>query len=165
MSIVPDRLLVTAGQVVAAAGAPRPFGWHLEFNLGGCDLATLTDEAKVAAWGASLAEHIGMTSYREPIVDLFGVGHLEGLTGIYRWAAPGVRTIQRWTTSAAVVHADPPVRGVYGDAFSCKPFDPQAAIDFTIAYFAATAGLATFRIRRVPRADAGFTFDWTGDVR
>lgn len=130
----------------AGSGLRRTFGWELRLQLSGCDPHIVDDTDAVAAYGLLLCEKIGMTPYGPPIVDRFGEGDLLGVT-----------LVQRITTSAIVLHADPP-DGAYINVFSCRRFDPQVAIDVTVAYFGATAGTGDFTIRRAPATGSGFSF-------
>lgn len=171
--IVPDDL---AALDLAAARAPsrtpdrdlpRAFGWTLELNLGGCDTRILTDRQAMVDWGRRLCESIGMTSYGYPIVDQFGHDDLEGITGVYPLRQVlGWRSVQRLTTSAAVVHADPHAHGVHIDIFSCRPFDPTTTTRFCRDYFTARCGTGSYHVRRVPSLVDGFQFDFPdGDER
>ncbi len=140
---------------------PRPFGWSLELDLGGGDTRILTDRQAVTDWGRRLCETIGMTAHGDPVVDQFGHEDLEGLTGVYPLhQVLGWRSVQRLTTSAAVVHCDPFAHGVHIDVFSCRPFNPTVTADFCVGYFAARCGTGSYRVRRVPSLVAGFQFDF-----
>ena len=127
----------------------RTFGWQLRLQLSGCDPEVVDNVHAVTAWVGMLIAEIGMKAYGDPIVDRFGEGDLEGIT-----------LVQRLTTSAVVLHCDPP-DSAFIDVFSCRAFDPYAATRFSIGYFRATAAGGDFTERRAPVPGtrfAGFDF-------
>lgn len=134
---------VLAEAMDEATGCRRTFGWQLRMELAGCNTTALEDPVALATWAEMLVKEIGMEAYGNPIIDRFGVGDLEGYT-----------LVQRLTTSAMVLHCDPP-DGAFIDVFSCRFFDPYAALRFCIGYFRATAATADFTERRGPATASG----------
>jgi S-adenosylmethionine/arginine decarboxylase-like enzyme len=141
---LPDEMLTPV-----IGGQRRAFGWQLRLQLAGCRTSIIESQGRCATWARELCREIGMTPYREPIVARFGVGDLEGITLVL---------VQRLTTSAIVLHCDPP-DSAFVDVFSCKEFDPKTAADFSVAYFGATAATGDYTCRRAPVADdEGFDY-------
>lgn len=136
--------MIVDDQVVACADTAvrRPFGWELRIDLAGCDPAVVDDVAAVRAWLAAVVAAVGMTPWGPPLVDRFGEADLYGVTGV-----------QLITTSSVTVHCDPP-DAVFVNVFSCRPFDPQTAIQVTVAWFRAGRWSHDFVVRRAPSPSA-----------
>jgi S-adenosylmethionine decarboxylase len=113
------------------------FGVELQLDLGGCDPAKLDDEAGVRAWCAALVDLIGMEAYGEPVVQRFGKDTLHGLT-----------LVQLITTSNINFHGAAATRSAHINVFSCRPFDPTAATEHSVTWFAAARHLARVAVRR-----------------
>jgi hypothetical protein len=128
----------------------RTFGWQFRQQLAGCRTSVVESREQCAEWARELCAEIGMTPYGEPIVARFGEGDLEGVTLVL---------VQRLTTSAIVLHCDPP-DGAFVDVFSCREFDPLAAAEFSALYFGATAATGDFVCRQAPAPDSGFVYDF-----
>jgi S-adenosylmethionine/arginine decarboxylase-like enzyme len=145
-SFLPDEKVTTDEPALR-----RPFGWQLRLQLAGCRQSVVNDMAQVETFATLLCDAIGMTPYGGPIVDRFGVGDLYGITAVQQMV------VQRLTTSAMVIHCDPP-DGVFIDVFSCRWFDPQAAADFSVRYFTATGAAGDFSVRQAP--PVGFVYNF-----
>jgi S-adenosylmethionine/arginine decarboxylase-like enzyme len=115
------------------------FGLELQLELAGCDPRVINSRDELAIWATLLAEHIGMTTYKGPVVDHFGEGALAGIT-VY----------QRITTSNILVHAVEADNSAFINVFSCRAFDPDLAIAFTVKFFQARAHDYQTRARRAP---------------
>jgi hypothetical protein len=126
----------------------RAFGWQARLQLSGCRTAVLDSVEMVDMWCRTLVVEIDMKAYGPPIVDRFGEGDRRGVTAV-----------QRLTTSAIVVHCDPP-DVVYVDVFSCRRFDPDVVARSAQRFFGASAGTGDFTERRAPAPEAGFAYYW-----
>lgn len=125
--------------------APTPgivgFGMELLLDLADCDPIVINSPQELTSWALLLAEHIGMQTYGEPIVNHFGEGELAG------WSV-----IQPITTSDIKVHAVDVDNTAHVNVFSCKSFDPAAATAFTVDFFRAARHTATVVQRCAPKA-------------
>jgi S-adenosylmethionine decarboxylase len=115
------------------------FGMELQLELGGCDPVIINSASELAIWAVLLVEEIGMTAYKDPVVDYFGEGELAGIT-IY----------QRITTSNINLHAVPADNSAFINVFSCKRFPAERAINFCVDFFHASAHTFAVRDRRAP---------------
>lgn len=80
------------------------------------------DEAAVRRYLSELSEVCGMTRLMEPVT------HRSELFGWAGWI--------HWETSGAHLYAwERPRLFLSVDVYTCKPFDPQAAIEFTRGFF------------------------------
>ncbi len=112
---------------------------ELQLDLSFCDPVFINSPEDLTIWAALLAEHIGMTLHGDPWVENFGEGELAGWT-VY----------QPITTSNITVHAVTADNSAFVNVFSCRPFDAQAAIEFTVKMFGAQAQNSAVRERRAP---------------
>lgn len=129
---------VTATPAVNERGVPG-FGMELQLDLGGCDRDILASRDDLIIYVTLLAEGIGMTTYGDPLAVLFGEGKLAGWT-----------VVQLITTSNINLHAAPASGALHLNVFSCRRFDPAAAIAFSLTFFRAKAHTARTVERTAP---------------
>jgi len=65
-----------------------------------------------------------MVPYGKPVIDRFGDGTLEGVSGFLFIM-----------TSSITIHCDEVNNQVFIDIFSCKPFNPEASLKFLLSEF------------------------------
>ncbi len=103
-------------------------GMRLLIELGRCDPAVIRDQTALCAWTEKLAARIDMQTYGGPLVEHFGRDELAGHT-----------VIQLIETSNIDVHGYDDDLSATLCVFSCQPFDPLAALEFTVEFFDAGA--------------------------
>lgn len=111
----------------------QPYGIELIPDLKGCDLSDLSQE-KLTDYFVELCDLIGMVRYGEPVFweDHSGIPHLHGTSAI-----------QFIQTSNIVAHPLPLLGAVYLNIFSCKPFDTDAAKQFSTSFWRAQSAVYT----------------------
>jgi len=107
-------------------GEKEAWGQTTLIDLYDCEKDVLTSEEKLREFCYGLCERIGMKPFKEPIIDRFGEGDLEGYTAI-----------QRIETSNISVHLDEVGLRAFVDIFSCRKFDWRAAEEFCKEYWMA----------------------------
>jgi len=100
------------------------WGYHLILDCSGCSHEDITDPNVIADFAKRLVEGIDMVAYGEPQVVNFGSGNKAGYT-----------LVQLIETSNICAHFVEENDTMYLDVFSCKPFDPQKAIDIAASAF------------------------------
>jgi S-adenosylmethionine/arginine decarboxylase-like enzyme len=93
------------------------WGYHLIVNAGGCDPKALRSKATIADFAKTLVKKIDMVAFGPPRIVMFGDGNKKGYT-----------LIQLIETSNISAHFVEETNDIYLDVFSCKPFDPTAAL-------------------------------------
>lgn len=131
--------MTTTTETAAAQAPVTEFGTELILDLAGCDPLVIGHADALTFWAAELAKKIGMQTYGDPIVQLFGEGSLFGHT-----------VIQLITTSNISVHAVNADNSAFINIFSCGAFDAADAAAWTIQYFKAVASSVRVLTRRVP---------------
>jgi S-adenosylmethionine decarboxylase len=116
----------------------EPFGWHLELDLAGCDLDTITSKSGLCRWVTDLCQLIDMKAYGEPWVERFGLADEK---------TAGNTLVQLIETSSITGHFAENDGGAYLDIFSCRWFDPDVVIAFTVEYFGGTLADQRFHER------------------
>jgi S-adenosylmethionine/arginine decarboxylase-like enzyme len=117
----------------------QSWGYHLLANFGSCDIEKISNEENVKNFSKALVEAIDMVAYGEPQVVNFGTGNKAGFT-----------LVQLIETSNICAHFCNEDGAVYLDVFSCKPFDPEVAIDVFDEFFSPQAGEFDFVERQAP---------------
>ena len=102
----------------------QSWGFHLILDCCGCNHDDITDPNVIADFANRLVEGIDMVAYGEPQVVKFGSGNKAGYT-----------LVQLIETSNICAHFVEENDTMYLDIFSCKPFDPQVAIDIATDAF------------------------------
>jgi S-adenosylmethionine/arginine decarboxylase-like enzyme len=102
-------------------------GMRLLMDLGGCDPAVVRSSQALGAWIENVAARIGMVTFGQP---------LKRQTGDTRTLVQMIETsnIDAWG------FGDKLAAGLC--VFSCKPFDPAAALNYTTEFFDAGAARA-----------------------
>jgi S-adenosylmethionine/arginine decarboxylase-like enzyme len=119
--------------------AEQVFGLHLTVDLAGCKPEVIDDGPGIGRWlHDELCVEIDMTPYGEPWVKWFGSGHLAG------WSV-----FQPIETSNLLWHQNG-ADGGHLDVFSCRVFQPRAAIAAVVRFFRAEEFNAECRARRRP---------------
>jgi S-adenosylmethionine/arginine decarboxylase-like enzyme len=127
---------------IRARGSQKPGAWwgmQLDFAISGCAPGLVRDPLVLRRWVVELVPLIGMTAYGEPRLVHFGEGVLAGWT-----------VDQLITTSNITAHFNDETNSALITIFSCQEFDPDVAIRFTVATFAAADCEATIMHRYIP---------------
>ena len=104
------------------------WGYHLILDCSGCEVEAITSAENITAFAKQLVKDIDMVAYGEPQVVNFGSGNKAGYT-----------LVQLIETSNICAHFVPDDQeggtAMYLDVFSCKPFDPQKALEVAANFF------------------------------
>jgi S-adenosylmethionine/arginine decarboxylase-like enzyme len=119
------------------------WGWELTVDCSGCNDKILSKE-DVAQFSRELVELIDMKAYGEPQVVHFAD---------HDPSKAGFTLVQLIETSSIVAHFVDDYHLMFCNIFSCKPFDPDAAIAFVKEFFGVKNVHYTFAERRVPVID------------
>lgn len=118
-------------------------------DLHGCERSRLEDPDTLRRFVPSLIDAIGMRAHGPLTLDRFGDGELEG------WSA-----MQAIETSSITVHADEVAGRCFVDVFSCRPFDPEVAVEVAVAHLGGTATLTVLHRRRRWRRSSACSPAW-----
>lgn len=99
------------------------YGKHLIASAKGCN-ETILDKTKIAEFLRDLAEAIDMKPFGKPLVERFGQGIEEGISGV-----------QLIETSAITVHTNDMAKDLYLDVFSCKDFQEEEVVQWVQDHF------------------------------
>jgi S-adenosylmethionine decarboxylase len=102
----------------------KPWGKMISIDLYDCDHKKVASAEIIKKYIADVIKLIKMKAHGPTHIDRFGSGELEG------WSA-----MQFIETSSITIHADEFDNRCFVDIFSCKPFDDQKALAFTIKTF------------------------------
>ena len=120
----------------------RPFedkyGIELILDLHDCDVSTFTRDS-ISDYFAQLCDLIEMKREDLHFWDDVGLDEEDKQTSPH---TQGTSAVQFILTSSIVIHALDQLRAVYINMFSCKPYDPKAAEEFTMKWFGAASGSA-----------------------
>ena len=115
-----DQCLLSGGEFLDLA--PMIYRQRLVVE-GRC--MTSIDAASIESYLSELSNVCGMRTIMEPVT------HRSDLYGWAGWI--------HWETSGAHFYAwEVPIRFFSVDIYTCKPFDPNAVVEFTQAFFNAT---------------------------
>lgn len=103
------------------------YGKHLIVTARGCNENLLEKDA-IANFMTELVDRIDMVAFGDPLVERFGEGVQEGISGV-----------QLIHTSAIVVHTNDQARDLYLDVFSCKTFSEDDVLEFVQQVFNPTS--------------------------
>ncbi len=115
-------------------GRASPWGWHLVFNMYGCDPDLIRSAEVIRQFVIDLCEVIDMRRFGEPTIVNFGEDP----------RVAGFSLVQLIETSNICAHFADESCAVYLDIFSCKKFDPDVAAAFCIEAFRAQKASGTF---------------------
>jgi S-adenosylmethionine decarboxylase len=105
----------------------EPFGWHLTVDMVGCRLADISSGEVISMYMVDLVDRVlQMKRHGDLILDHFG--HADPKTS-------GYTAFQLIETSNVWAHFGENHGGLYLDVFSCRWYDPDAVIAYTIATF------------------------------
>ena len=116
-----------------SANAPAAYGYELLIDLHGCNSQTFTRDS-LDRFFSELCDLIEMERCVVHFWDDVGVPAEEQQTEPHTKGTSAVCFI---LTSTIVVHTLDLLEAVYINIFSCKPFDPDAASEFTKHWFRA----------------------------
>ena len=102
----------------------RCWGLLLSLNLYQCNQETLSSIDAMKEYLLALCDKIKMEPHGLPLVDRFGKKDLEGVTGVLLIK-----------TSSITAHADEIENRLFIDIFSCKNFNHEEAIQFSVRFF------------------------------
>lgn len=110
-------------------GVGSNYGLELIIDMKGCDLSDLNKE-KLGKFFVELCDLIEMKRHGDPIFweDHSDIPHLRGTSGL-----------QFIETSNVVCHPLPMLKAVYLNIFSCKKFDTEKALEFSMTFWGATS--------------------------
>lgn len=103
------------------------WGWHLLLDCKSCDIESITNEDNLRAFLKELVERIDMVSFGEPMIQHFATHDPE---------KAGYSIVQLIETSNITGHFVDKNGDAYLDIFSCKPFQPDVAMDVVKEFFA-----------------------------
>ena len=118
--------------------SPAPYGQELVLDLHGCDARRFTRE-HIAEFLVALCDLIGMERCDLHFWDDLGVPAEEQQTDP---RTKGTSAVQFILTSTIVIHTLTDLEVAYVNVFSCEPFDPDAAGEFTAKWFRSTTWTA-----------------------
>ena len=105
----------------------EPFGWALQVDVFGCPKDLLESEEHIAAFAVELCDDVlKMKRFGEPQVPWFGESEPK---------TAGYSLVQLIETSSVTGHFSGERNAAYLDIFSCRPYDPDAAIEFAQRHF------------------------------
>ena len=102
------------------------WGLSSSIDLYGCNPESIRNPEKIKVFVKELCVLIKMKRYGETIVQRFGEGDIEGYS-----------MFQFIETSSITAHFDEIENRAFLDIFSCKPFDPDIAAEFSKRFFEA----------------------------
>jgi len=110
-------------------GSNGNYGLELVADLKGCDLSDLTRE-KLGRFIIELVDRVKMVRHGDPIFweDHSGIPHLDGISAV-----------QFIETSTVVCHPLPMLKAFYLNLFSCKSFDADDALRFSMEFWGAAS--------------------------
>ena len=114
------------------------YGIELILDLHDCDVSTFTRDS-ISDYFAQLCDLIDMKREDLHFWDDVGLDEEDKQTSPH---TQGTSAVQFILTSSIVIHALDQLRAVYINMFSCKPYDPKAAEEFTMKWFDAANGSA-----------------------
>jgi len=106
------------------------FGWHIVIDLVGCN-DNIFDAVKIKEFAERLCDLLGMKKFGEALIPHFGAS--SDIT-------KGYSLVQLIETSAIMAHFSEHYRSAHIDIFSCKPYDREAAVEFTVKFFGGQLG-------------------------
>jgi S-adenosylmethionine/arginine decarboxylase-like enzyme len=104
------------------------FGFELIMDLSECDQEIMSSKKKLAEYVDKLCKLIDMKKYGKVQLPYFGLEKPQ---------TKGYSLLQFIETSSIVGHFSEHWRKSYLNVFSCKPFDPKLAANFTKEFFKA----------------------------
>lgn len=113
------------------------WGLSTSIDVKGCNKDLIRDESAIIRFAKELVDLIKMVAYGEPQVIHFGSGNKAGFT-----------LVQLIETSNITGHFAEESNAAYIDIFSCKPYDPMVAGEFTKNFFDGSEVMIQFNFRR-----------------
>lgn len=146
--VIRERFEGKASQV-ATDVSPDAYGFELLLDMHGCN-AELFNRTHIDQYFSDLCELIGMEKCEVYFWDDVDVPEEDRQTLPHTKGTSAVCFI---LTSSIVIHTLDLLRSVFVNIFSCRPFDPNLAADFTQERFAAAIANKTFVERTLAKLD------------
>jgi S-adenosylmethionine/arginine decarboxylase-like enzyme len=105
-----------------------PWGQHTSMDIWYCNPETIRSAEKIKEYVVKLCDLIEMKRFGEPVVIHFGEDD----------RVAGYSMFQLIETSNIAGHFRNEVNSIYIDIFSCKSYDAEAAVKFTMEFFGST---------------------------
>jgi S-adenosylmethionine decarboxylase len=115
------------------------FGLEVILDLYDCDPQTISSEEKLAAYATQLCKLLKMEKYGPTQLPHFG--HSKAHTA-------GYSLLQFIETSSITGHFSELWNSAYINIFSCKEFDTEKAVNFTVEFFSAKKFSKTVLLRK-----------------
>jgi len=109
----------------------RLYGVETVIDLHDCDGAAISSEPRLREYLVQIVAALDMVPYGEPIVARFGFNAEH---------TAGYSVVQLIETSSITGHFSESLRSAHLNIFSCKPYDSDAAFEFTREFFGAPGG-------------------------
>lgn len=133
------NVLSAQGLAAVDKADAEPFGWMLIMDLRDCNPGTIDSGPALCWYVESLCEKVlHMERHGETLAERFGRST----------KTRGYTVAQLLTDSNMGGHFSVHRRTAYLDVFSCKWYDPDKVIAFTLAFFGATLRNQVFLERR-----------------
>jgi S-adenosylmethionine decarboxylase len=115
------------------------FGWELIIDLYECDQEIISSAESIQIYAKELCKVIDMIPYGEAQTPYFGekCEHTKGYS-----------LLQFVETSSITGHFSEGTGAAYINIFSCKPYDKEAALEFTKGYFKAEKTVSNYIERK-----------------
>jgi len=114
----------------------KAWGLVASIDLHDCDSLTIKNPKKIKALIVGLCNKIKMKRYKEPMIERFAEGALEGYSAI-----------QFIETSSVTMHFDEVENRAFIDVFSCKYFNPTEAENFCKKFLGASKAKTRYYLR------------------
>ncbi len=113
------------------------WGIASSIDIYNCDPAAIRSAARIRRYVVELCELIEMKRFRNTVVVNFGEDE----------RVAGFSMIQLIETSLISAHFANKTNTAYIDVFSCKPYDPRVARDFSMKFFGGSRCLMKVNLR------------------
>jgi S-adenosylmethionine/arginine decarboxylase-like enzyme len=114
----------------------KPWGYSVGLDIKGCNEATIRSAAAIQDFVIQLCKVIDMTRFGDCQVVHFGTGNKEGFS-----------MVQLIETSCITGHFANDSNSAFIDIFSCKEFDIDDVVKFTLEFFGGNSVTAHFAVR------------------
>ena len=100
------------------------WGQYLGLDLYDCDKSKIRNTEDMKYFVIALCKEIDMQRYKKTLIERFGEGMIEGYSAF-----------QFIKTSSITIHFEEQKNQVMMDLFSCKEFNMQKVVDFTLDWY------------------------------
>src|SRR6185295_11558971 len=108
------------------------WGLTLSIDLYGCNALFINSRSEIKRFSIEICDLIKMKRYKDPIIEWFGQEE----------KVKGFSLVQLIETSSIVGHFRKEDNAAHIDIFSCKHFDPDVAVEFSVNFFSAKEALS-----------------------